>query len=99
MTDIYSLIESEVPGDWNYRGDYIWRNRATNELLVIQESTMRQIKDREDSYRISIHEEDAVKTIVDNESKERCKKIAKNYIKNGEVPEDSWITENGETNE
>lgn len=96
MANIYSLQESELPGNWNYRGDYVWRNTETNELLVIRESTMRQIDDREDSYRVSIHKETGVDTILDNQPKDRCKEIAESYIEDGEVPEESWMHDGGE---
>lgn len=95
VSNIYSLKEEDVPGDWRYRSDYIWRNTETNELLVVSEGTMRKIEDRENCYQVNIHIESGVETILDNISKERAKKVVTNYIENGEIPEDSWMNGRG----
>lgn len=93
MESIYSFQQEYVPGDWIYRGEYVWRNKETFEIVAIREGTMREIENKEDCYRVVKLVRGGVETVLDNISKEKAKNVVEDYLENGEIPDDSWLSD------
>jgi hypothetical protein len=87
---VYSVIDKDLPGAWRYRMDRIWHNTDTNELVTIRRGTMAEIGDG-DGYKVSIHREGSVATVLDNIPLERANETVALYIRRGEYPEESWL--------
>lgn len=87
---VYSVIDGALPGAWRYLMDRIWHNTDTDELVAVRRGTMDEIGDG-DGYKVSIHRNGGVATVLDNIPLERANETVALYILRGTYPEDSWL--------
>jgi hypothetical protein len=94
---VYRVVDVDLPGAWRYRGDGVWHDTETDDLLVIAPGTMADIRGDDDCYQVNLHHGDryAVTTLVDNVSLDRANGVAARYVRKGVVPDDTWLANGG----